>query len=135
VPDFWLRNQPTLRRWAWPFTIGLLVALTIVVVALSVIAFIQRGQLSDADRRLDTIETGTRIAEVATCYATARGRPVLADLLGVLASSAPTAAERAIVNGAIRHYVRSARTVQECDKLAVERGLDPRDFPPPPESS
>lgn len=119
------------RRWRWGFTVGMIGALSIVVIVLSTIVLVQNNQINEQDARLDTIETGTVIAEVATCYASARGRPLLGDLLMVVGAAANTSEGRRVVNEAISQYVDSARTVAECDQLALDRGLDPKDFPPP----
>lgn len=125
MPDQALRQWPRLRKFAWPFTIGLLFALAVVTATMSVLVL-------NARRDVNVLQAAGRTAEVATCYASARGRPLLGDLLKVIGNAAATEADRAVVNFAINQYVNSARTEAECDTLARARGLNPDDFPPPP---
>ena len=131
--------SPGTTKGRWWFTLGLLTALTTMVVVLSVFTAVQRSQLNETRTRLSTVEVravaqdlASRTGEVATCYASARGRPVLSDVLRVLAGAAATEADRAVVRGAIDVYEAGARSVAECDQLARRKGLNPKDFPPPP---
>lgn len=122
-------------RW---FLIGAIAVLSLVVVVLSVIGFRLRTELSQNTRRLTALEAkgiaedaSRRTAEVATCYASARGRPRLIVILRLLAATA----ERdpvglAAVESFIMDYENSTPTLRECDRRAVEAGLDPEDFPP-----
>lgn len=124
VPDHFFHN-PRLRRFAWPFTAGMLSALLIITTVLVIL-------ITDARRDVGGLQAAGRTAEVATCYASARGRPLLGNLLRVIGAAASTQADRAVVNEAISQYVNSARTEEECAMLARARGLDPADFPAPP---
>ena len=121
MPDQFFEH-PRLRRWAWPFTIGLLTALAITVVVLAVIGYSLRRDVSE-------LRTAERVSEVATCYAQARGRPALIVILELLAGIAD-AQERNIINSYIEDYDDRTPTVDQCDRLAIMRGLSPENFPP-----
>ena len=125
------------RRMRWSFTAGFVGALAIMVVALSVIAWIQRGQLNETRTRLTALEVkdvaedaSQRTAEVATCYASARGRPALTVILRLVAGLAEDRTDREIVNTAIDSYIAGAPSIAECDRRARANGLDPKNFPP-----
>lgn len=121
VPDHFL--SPRWRRFAWPFTIGFLMALAVLTATLT---FLVR----DARRDVGQLTESARTAEVATCYATARGRPALIVILKLISGLAVESSDRRIVNAQIAEYEARTPTVPECDTLARDRGLDPKDFPP-----
>jgi hypothetical protein len=127
VPDRFLEH-PRLRRWAWPFTIGVLFALLIATGTLTLVAIRLNNDVSG-------LRAAGRSAEVGTCYAQARGRPALITILRVIAGAAGDG-ERVIITRFIDQYEENTPTVEECDMLALERGLRPEDFPAPdpPES-
>lgn len=122
MPDRVLK-QEWMRRWAWPFTIGMLFALLVITVALSVIVYLVRNDVG-------ALGLASRTSEVATCYAAARGRPTLIVILrGIAAKLDPD--PREVTQGFIDGYEASTPTVEECDDLALRRGLEPQDFPAP----
>ena len=122
VPEHFL-HDPRWRRLAWPFTIGFLAALTIIVIALSVMLLYVRDDVGDFKRE-------AKVSEVATCYATARGRPALIVILKLISGLAVESSDRRIVNTQIADYEARTPSVEECDMLALDRGLRPEDFPP-----
>ena len=130
VPDRALAHWPRLRKFAWPFTIGLLVALLILTLTLGAL-------IRDARRDVSTLQAAGRTAEVATCYASARGRPQLIVILRLIAGLAESSTDPEIVKGAatvnqaVDGYDANTPSVAQCDMLARDRGLDPKDFPPP----
>ncbi len=122
MPDRFLKH-PNLRRWAWPFTVGLLIALLIGTSTVSFVAFRLNSDVQG-------LRAAGKTAEVATCYAQARGRPGLITILRVIAGTAGDG-ERVVINGFINQYENNTPNVGECDMLARERDLDPADFPAP----
>lgn len=123
--------MPTSSSNRWHFLLGMIGALLIMVAILAFVGFGLRAQVSrlEADARAEKLATKT--AEVATCYAQARGRPRLIVILRLLATTAerdPIASEA--VEGFIMDYENSTPTIAECDKRAVEAGFSPKDFPP-----
>jgi hypothetical protein len=136
APDATLK-RPWMRRWAWPFTIGLLFALAITTITLSVLIWSQQNRIDDTAKRLAREEArsfaediAAKTGEVSTCYASARGRPRLIVILRLLANTAerdPVGLEA--VESFIMDYETSTPTLAECDRRARENGLDPKDFP------
>ncbi len=122
MPDRYLPTR--VRRWAWPFTIGLLLALAVTTTTVSVVVYYIRSDVI-------TIQAGKNFADVATCYSAARGRPATAVVLRLVAGLAESPSDRQLVNSAIDRYVGNAPSVADCDELAMSFGLDPLDFPPP----
>lgn len=123
--------MPDSRSNRWYFVLGMMGALFIMVVVLSIIGFGLRAQVHDlqADARAEKL--AARTAEVATCYASARGRPRLIVILRLLANTAERdPIGRAAVDEFIMEYENSTPTLAECDKRAVENGFSPKDFPP-----
>lgn len=104
-------------------------ALAIVVGFLSVVGFVLRGQVNDARTRLAAIETGTKIGQIATCYASARARPNLIIILRGIASKLDPD-PRDATNDLVDQYEANTPTTDECNRRARAAGLDPRDFPP-----
>jgi hypothetical protein len=121
MPD----STPRRRAFIW----GTIFALGLVVAALSVIGFVLQRQLRDARERVAAIETGTKIGEVATCFAAARTRPQLIVILRGMAVKLDPDPRDATLNF-IDAYERQTPTLPECAKRAREARLDPRDFPP-----
>lgn len=110
--------------------LGLLGALSIVTVTLSVIVIVLYGQLNGAERRIAGLEAAGRVAEVATCYVQARGRPPLIVILrGIAIKLDPD--PRDATNDLVDELEAETPTIKECDMLARKRGLNPKDFPPP----
>lgn len=130
MPDRFLERHDWLKRWAWPLVIGLLIGLSITTVTISIVMYVQYGQLDDAERKVAGLEAAGTTAEVATCYASARGRPRVIVILRGLAQKLDND-PRDATNELIDQYEASTPSLQECDMLAVERGLSPNDFPPP----
>jgi hypothetical protein len=108
--------------------LGTLFALAVTTITVSVAVYFLRGDVRD-------LTLAGRTSQVATCYASARGRPALIDILRVLAGAAQSSDERETVNGFIDRYENDTPTIRECDELARMRGLDPKDFPSPPAPS
>ena len=80
-------------------------------------------------RDVESLRSAEKVSEVATCYAQARGRPALIVILELLAGIAD-AQERNIINSYIEDYDDRTPTVEQCDRLAIMRGLSPENFPP-----
>lgn len=110
------------RRWA--FVLGMLAALAIVTITLSIVVYLLRGDVRD-------LGLAGRTSQAATCYASARGRPALIQILRVIAGSSRSVDERQIVNDFIDGYEDNTPTLEECDTLARMLGFSPEDFPPP----
>lgn len=113
-----------MRRWAWPFTIGMLLALLITTTTVTVVVYFVRADVL-------SLTQARKTTEVATCYASARGRPSLIVILRVIGGVTADSSERAIISGFIDGYEDSTPSIGECDSLARMRGLDPEDFPEP----
>lgn len=111
------------KRVRW-FLWGAIGALAFIVVILSIVGFRLRGQVQEQVR-------DERVAEVATCFATARSRPALAVILRLVATTAKDSDDRRIVNEAITYWTGGAPSLAQCKVLARVNGLDPDDFPPP----
>lgn len=115
------------RRW---FLYGIICALVIVVAVLSVFGFILRHEVNDARARVTLVETNSRFAQVATCYAAARGRPQLFVILrGIAVKLDPT--PRAATLDLVDRYEAQTPTLVACDHQALAAGFEPSDFPPP----
>lgn len=120
-------------RW---FLYGVILAMAIVVVVLSVVSFILSHKLTDASARLTKIEAkdvaddaAKKVGEIATCYATARGRPqTIVILRGLAAKLDPN--PRAAMRGLIDKYESDTPTLAECDAKAKKGGFTRKDFPP-----
>ena len=119
------------------FVFGAMAVLALLVLILLIINWDLRRDLNQNQARVGRIEArdvaedaSRRTAEVATCFATARNRPALEVILRLIAANAETAADRMIVNQAISDYINRAPTIERCNQLAVDNGLDPKDFPP-----
>lgn len=124
------------KRLRWTL-FGVIGALGLVVVVLSIIGFRLQQDLDETRTRLTAVEVAAlaedaskRTAEVATCYATTRSRPGLIVILNLISGLAADSVEREIVQTVIDGYRDSAPTLAECDKRARENGLRPEDFPP-----
>lgn len=125
------------RRLRW-FLLGAIAVLALMVLILIGVGAKLRSDLDETRTRLTALEVkavaedaASRTASVAACYASARGRPRLIVILRLLAQTAerdPIAL--AAVESFIMDYEEATPTVAECDKRAVEAGLDPKDFPP-----
>lgn len=121
------------RRW---FIYGVMLSLGIVVAVLSVISFILNDQLNNAEARLTRIEaqnvareTATKVGEIATCYASARGRPqILIVFRGLAAKLGPN--PRTALNELIDRYETTTPTLAQCDAKAKAEGFSRKDFPP-----
>jgi len=129
-----MRN--VVHRGRWYVMAGMMVALAVVVVVLSIVALSLRTQLNDTEARLSRIEVravaedaARKTGEVATCFASARGRPALAIVLRLVASLGDVT-ERRIINQSIGAYVDNAPTIAHCRAVAAKYNLDPKDFPP-----
>jgi hypothetical protein len=115
------------RKW---FLYGVICALSIVVAVLSIFGFILRHQVNDARARVTLVETNSRFAQVATCYAAARGRPQLFVILrGIAVKLDPT--PRAATLDLVDRYEAQTPTLAGCDHQALAAGFKPSDFPPP----
>ena len=115
--------MPDRRQGRWYVTLGLFLGMGIALVVVSVIA-------RDAQVKVNEQVRDTRVAEVAACYASARGRP---RLIRILRSISGTLDEggKAALTGLINDYERRTPLVRDCDELAVAYHLDPAEFPPP----
>lgn len=112
------------------FFLGVIAALGIVVIALSAFGLILRSELNDARSRLAGIETSSKFAQVATCYASARSRPQLFVILrGIAVKLDPT--PRAATLDLVDRYEAQTPTLAACDHQALAAGFKPSDFPPP----
>ena len=110
--------------------LGTIFALSVMVVTLSVIGYGLRHQLATLEEEHLADEKALKLAEVATCYGTARGRPRLIVILRAIAGSLDDELGRVALAELIEEYRSNAPTVTECDRRAREHGLDPKDFPP-----
>lgn len=100
-------------------------AMTIALIVVSVIA-------RDAQVRVKEQVRDTRVAEVAACFAAARGRPRLILILRALAGTLDSdAAGRKAIRELTDEYEQVTPLVSDCTRLAVLYHLDPADFPPP----
>ena len=123
--------MPDTRSNRWYFVLGMMGALFIMVVVLSIIGFSLRQRVVSLEATQREEQVAAKTAELATCYAQARGRPRLIVILRLLATTAerdPVGLEA--VESFIMDYENSTPTVRECDKRAVEAGFSPKDFPP-----
>lgn len=112
------------RRWILYGAIGLLLGLAIATTVSLVLLYFVRGDVEQQKRE-------GKLAEVATCYAAARGRPSLIVILRLISGIAGDQAERDVVDQFIDRYEGNTPTVTECDELAAMRGFSPEDFPAP----
>lgn len=123
MPD---RGSPRLR---W-FLIGAVAVLALIVVVLSIIGFSLRQKVTNLERDARAEKLATSTAEVATCYAAARGRPRLIIILRLLQTTAERdVVAQAAIRETIDEYQMATPTVLECDKRAIEAGFRPEDFP------
>lgn len=130
-------DRPEAKRLRW-FLIGATTVLSVLVLVLLGLVIVLREDLNETRTRLTALEVkgvaeeaSQRTAEVAACYASARGRPRLIVILRLLAATAerdPVA--RAAVEEFIMDYENATPTVKKCDQVARRNGLDPKDFPP-----
>lgn len=116
-------SETLYRKGRWYVVLGLFLGMTVALVVVSVIA-------RDAQVKVNEQVRDTRVAEVAACYASARGRP---RLIRILRSISGTLDEggKAALNGLINDYEQRTPLVADCDALAVAYRLDPAEFPPP----
>lgn len=113
------------RKARWYTVLGLFVGMTI---ALIIVSFIAR----DAQVKVNEQVRDTRVAEVAACYAAARGRPRLIVILRAIAASIQDdAVARQTVREFIQEYEQRTPLVSDCTALAMTYRLDPAEFPPP----
>lgn len=123
-------ERPESKRLRW-FLIGSTAVLALLVVVLLIIGAALRSRVTSLEEQQRNETLATTTAEIATCYASARGRPRLIVILRLLANTAerdPVALEA--VESFIMDYENSTPTVPECDKRAIEAGFNPKDFPP-----
>ena len=112
------------RKARWYLTLGMLVGMTIALVVVTVIA-------RDAQVKVNEQVRATRVAEVAACFAAARGRPRLIIVLRALSAQlADDAVGRGALNDLINDYESSTPLVSDCVGLAETYRLDPAEFPP-----
>jgi len=78
--------------------------------------------------QLEAERVGKNIADVTTCYNRAYGRPALSVVLGVIAGVAADADSRAIIMESINRYNRDTPTLAACERLAMERDIDPTPY-------
>lgn len=113
--------QPRTRRWY--ILLGVMLAQTVTIIVMLVIGNSLRDQVSEQ-------REGARLAEVATCYAAARGRPRLITILRALEHGIEESA-RDEVRDLTDEYEARTPMIGDCDRLAARYGFDPADFPPP----
>ena len=97
--------------------------MTVALVVVSVIA-------RDAQVKVNEQVRDTRVAEVAACFASARGRPRLIRILRSISGTLDVGG-RAALNGLINDYEQRTPLVGDCTDLALAYRLDPAEFPPP----
>ena len=86
----------------------------------------------DARRDINEQVRDTRVAEVAACYASARGRPRLIVILRALATVIDKdLVARKTIREFIDEYEQRTPLEVDCTELALTYRLDPAEFPPP----
>lgn len=93
----------------------------------------------DAQHRVTAIEVNRaaedaskQAADVTTCFASARGRPRIIEILRAIAGTIDDTVPRAAVNDLIHDFQTRTPTVPTCVKIAHRYGLDPKKFDPGP---
>lgn len=113
------------RKARWWFVLGVMGGMLIALIVVSLIAW-------DARRDINEQVRDTRVAEVAACYASARGRPRLIVILRAIAASIQDdSVARATIRDFIAEYEQRTPLEVDCDELAINYRLDPAEFPPP----
>ena len=112
------------RRSRWAFVVGALLGQLALIGVVGIFVLLLRNDVGG-------LQADARTSEVATCYAQARGRPSLIVIFRVLAGVATDSTDRDVITALVDTYESATPTLNECDKLARTRGLDPADFPAP----
>lgn len=107
----------------------------VVMLLAAIFAAIGWNKARGAERRITVIEAqraaelaGKNIADVATCFNTARNRPRLIVVLRGLAADSSSGDTRRALQEIITEYGMGTPTLDKCEKLAIERGVDPEPY-------